>query len=210
MRVIHLSDTHGSKVAVPDGDILIHTGDFSVGRGTTKDCIRFDQWMSELPHKHKILVPGNHDGYCQQEPEDAQGLLEHVEMLIDRAIIIDGIMIYGSPWSVKFLDWAFMLDEIQLYWKYKFIPVGTRILATHGPAYQCLDYLGVEWKCDDMHAGSKSLRSVIEKLGIEYVLCGHIHNGYGEMADGMTTYLNSAIMNDDYIVTNKPQVFDIK
>ena len=63
MRIVMLSDTHGlhREVDVPYGDLLIHAWDasyFSRRAGWAED---FDDWLSSLPHQHKILVPGNHE-----------------------------------------------------------------------------------------------------------------------------------------------------
>ena len=46
---------------MPEGDILIHAGDFtSVGK--TKEIIHFNKFLSSLTSfKHKIVIAGNHD-----------------------------------------------------------------------------------------------------------------------------------------------------
>ena len=62
MRIICISDTHNQheKLAIPEGDVLIHAGDWT-GTGTLKQVISFIRWFANQPHKHKILIAGNHE-----------------------------------------------------------------------------------------------------------------------------------------------------
>ena len=57
-----ISDTHNRHTALqmPEGDILIHAGDFT-NNGTEKEIKDFGTWLASLDYQHKILVPGNHD-----------------------------------------------------------------------------------------------------------------------------------------------------
>ena len=60
-RVVCVSDTHNqiSKMThnFPDGDILIHAGDFSEA-GHISEIKTFNKWLGSLPHKHKIVIAG--------------------------------------------------------------------------------------------------------------------------------------------------------
>lgn len=210
MKFVHISDTHGFEVPVPDGDVLIHTGDFSRGRGRREDCIALEQWLSRLPHKHKLLIPGNHDGICEWSVTEARMLMPSVRLLIDEVMEIDGIRIMGSPWSVRFMDWAFMMEDDRLERLYSTWS-NVDIIASHGPAYQRLDHLGQEWACEEMHVGSKALLRAIDRVGAQTVLCGHIHAGYGTISyarpDYVLRFFNSAICDDSYRPVNTPQVF---
>ena len=62
LRFVCLSDTHmrHASIRVPDGDVLVHTGDFT-NHGTLKQTLEFADWFASQPHKVKICVPGNHD-----------------------------------------------------------------------------------------------------------------------------------------------------
>ena len=62
IRVVCISDTHmkHEKLQIPDGDILVHTGDFS-SLGRWDDIKRFADWFATRPHQHKIVIAGNHD-----------------------------------------------------------------------------------------------------------------------------------------------------
>jgi Calcineurin-like phosphoesterase len=63
LRVICTSDTHNDNptAQVPDGDIFIHGGDI-VDRGSNIEQYQAAlDWISNLPHKIKILVGGNGD-----------------------------------------------------------------------------------------------------------------------------------------------------
>lgn len=72
IRVVCISDTHDHIVPVPDGDLLIHAGDLT-NAGTVDDIQRQVDWLASLPHRHKVLVCGNHDSWFDElarKPED--------------------------------------------------------------------------------------------------------------------------------------------
>lgn len=63
-RIVCISDTHAqwadSLENIPDGDILIHAGDFS-NTGLIKEVEGFRKRLESLPHRHKVFIAGNHD-----------------------------------------------------------------------------------------------------------------------------------------------------
>ena len=73
VRFVCISDTHNKHdaLSLPDGDVLLHAGDFS-GVGSPKEVAAFAQWFSsQEKFAHKIVIAGNHDvtfdvaGYVQ-------------------------------------------------------------------------------------------------------------------------------------------------
>ncbi|XP_055625098.1 UPF0046 protein C25E10.12 [Toxorhynchites rutilus septentrionalis] len=64
VRVVCMSDTHSLthhiKFDIPDGDIFIHAGDFT-RCGKLNEVIDFNSWLEKLPHKHKLVIAGNHE-----------------------------------------------------------------------------------------------------------------------------------------------------
>ena len=52
MQLVFISDTHDLELVepIPDGDILIHSGDICGGQ-TPDVLIRFNDWMGSLPVK---------------------------------------------------------------------------------------------------------------------------------------------------------------
>lgn len=74
-RLVLISDTHGKHdwVDVPNGDVLCHTGDITVGWQNRLCCCRsvatlkaFDAWLGDLPHRHKVVIGGNHDALLEK------------------------------------------------------------------------------------------------------------------------------------------------
>lgn len=64
IRIVCISDTHNKlpKILndIPNGDILIHAGDFSL-TGIKQDIAAYRNAIESLPHAHKVLIAGNHD-----------------------------------------------------------------------------------------------------------------------------------------------------
>lgn len=123
------------------------------------------------------------------------------------------LVIYGTPRCKQFGNWAFMHDEVKLEDYYEMIPDNVDILLTHQPpagqhgigAYKIPvtkhDALSHEFMdYDYIQAGSFALQDVIDKKKPTYCVSGHIHNGRkGLIKYGETTYVNCALLNDDYV-----------
>jgi predicted phosphohydrolase len=115
MRVVAVSDTHTfePELQVPDGDVLIHAGDFTI-EGSVSEVSHFCAWLHKQSHRHKIVVAGNHDWLFERSPRQAQAFIENVpgtHYLQDSAVEIEGITFYGSPWQPRFCDWAFNVER---------------------------------------------------------------------------------------------------
>jgi predicted phosphohydrolase len=98
---IHLtivSDTHElhRELKVPNGDILIHAADFTMFSKSLHAIEDFNAWLGDLPHRHKIVVPGNHEFFLEADP-NRRSLLSNAVVLINEAIDIEGLRIWGSP-----------------------------------------------------------------------------------------------------------------
>ena len=75
MVIVALSDTHGlhASVAVPPGDILVHAGDLT-SHGTLDEVVAFNAFLGTLPHRHKLVIAGNHDFCFEQEARRGTGM----------------------------------------------------------------------------------------------------------------------------------------
>jgi Icc-related predicted phosphoesterase len=205
MRIVHISDTHMAHnfVQVPDGDVLVHTGD-ALNYGSEHELIRFASWMKDKPHRHKIYVPGNHDRIVEKDVGLAKALLDGVTVLIDESIEINGVYIWGSPYTPMFNNWAFMKhrgEDMAKVWEK--IPQDTQILLTHGPPMGVLD---VAFPVDNL--GCEELAKRMGGLNVKLHLFGHIHESRGYAKKGNTEYYNSAIYGGYDELLRKPQVID--
>ena len=208
MKIVLISDTHNQheKIKLPKGDMIIHAGDVS-GRGTFTEVLNFLQWFSKLPYQHKIFIAGNHDFLFERQKLTATAMFpEGVTYLENSEVTIEGIRIYGSPFTVKFYDWAFMKypgEEMAEIWKQ--IPKGIDILITHGPPFEILDE-----NISGMNRGCKDLLKRVRKVRPRIHVFGHIHEGYGSKEIDGTTFYNASILNDNYRVANSPIVVEMK
>lgn len=198
MKIVCISDTHGlhNQVKVPDGDLLIHAGDLT-NSGTYKEAISALNWISNLPHKHKVVIAGNHD-FCFEK--GSMPIPDGVTYLENSGVEIEGFKIWGSPITPWFRDWAFNRhrgEEIKKYWD--MIPDDTNILITHGPPEGFGD-MNLEGKT----VGCKDLLFRIEQLNdLNLHIFGHIHEGYGNYGF-FGGFINACVVNRFYQVVNKP------
>lgn len=73
IRIVCISDTHNATPPVEEGDILLHAGDLSNG-GTLRELQNQLDWIASLPHKHKVVIGGNHDMLLDPDFVAARGL----------------------------------------------------------------------------------------------------------------------------------------
>lgn len=145
IRVVCISDTHDHIVPVPDGDLLIHAGDLT-NAGTVDDIQKQVDWLASLPHRHKVLVCGNHDSWFDElarRPEDkASGRkveLKGIHYLERQSVTLEfkgarRLNIWGAPDIPKCggSDFAFQYPAHLPPWK-GIIPTETDVLVTHAP-----------------------------------------------------------------------------
>ena len=121
VRMVILSDTHGQHmdVRVPNGDLLIHCGDWtkSSSKPKVEDYQDFVSWMVSLPHPTKVVVSGNkeifmdtesclkHQGKSLREIESIQQLLmcDGLNYLCESGFLFHKsdvhLRLWGSPWT---------------------------------------------------------------------------------------------------------------
>ena len=89
VRVVCVSDTHGRHrdVSVPDGDILVHAGDFT-HFGKKCDALDFNEWLGTLPHPVKVVVNGNHEANAPWKG-DTSSLLSNATFLRQQAHCVE-------------------------------------------------------------------------------------------------------------------------
>lgn len=203
MRVVAISDTHGYRPEIPDGDLLIHSGDLC-NKGMIAECVGELEWLNSQPHKRVILVPGNHDFAFQTHLWALGSSLGKVECLIDSGTKVDGLVVWGYPWVPILKKWAFYGDRNKLRTHLKMIPGNVDLLVTHGPPWGTLDTVrgGVRAGCEDLTSELERIRPVCH-------IFGHIHEGYGERYANGTQYINAATCDRRYDPVNAPVVFDI-
>lgn len=216
MRLVCISDTHGKhhKLDLPDGDLLIHAGDFT-SLGELTEVYSFANWLKDQPHEKKIVVAGNHDK-CLSRRAGQENLMAKVSLneegiyyLEDQSVDIANKKIYGTPWSLQFGNWAFMGSEERLSMAYEKIPDDVDIVVSHGPPYGILDELERPLPGEDPNAGSKSLKKKIDNIRPDIVVFGHVHEAYGEFKDSNAHYINASICNLDLNPNNDPIIVDL-
>lgn len=215
MKIVAISDTHGqhrqlTQAEIPEGDVLIHAGDFT-RHGDIHELEDFLDWFKDFPHEHKIFIAGNHD-LCMQNHENEdlpinQRKKERIDELLkqywyDHQIIylhnsgktIDGVTFFGSPYSNTLPGWAFNTDKEKNdgVWEYMF--EDTDVLITHGPPHGENDYINDEWG----RIGDKELKKRREEVNdLDYHFYGHNHGSHGK-AEGKPWSINVSMLDNDY------------
>ena len=223
MKIVTLSDTHGKhkQLQIPNGDMIIHAGDCTKN-GHELQAKEFLEWYGDLPHKHKILIAGNHDWFFENNldfPNDSTTTYNNIIYLNDSTIEIDGIKIWGSPVQPAFCDWAFNRSRTEeesqgvkkvirnnLFNLYPYIgnhwnkiPLDVDILVTHTPPYGIFD----KTQIGNQHVGCKVLANKIAQLNnLKLHIFGHIHESKGMQTvkhSRHITYINTASLDLNYI-----------
>ena len=211
MKIFAISDTHTlhRKVQIPECDILLHSGDIT-DRGELKTIYDFVEWLKEQPAKYKVFIAGNHD-FCFQKQ---RGLIsdireEGIFYLEHQMLNIEGIKIFGTPWTPYYYDWAFNGTDsyhegdmygLNLNRLFSHIPEDIDILMSHGPSHDVLSKNERGEKC-----GSKMLTEHLKRIKPKVHIHGHIHESYGKAQiewDGgerVTNVYNVSTLHRDYI-----------
>ncbi len=194
---------------MPSCDVFIHAGDIT-GRGSLQETAIFASKLRgcmDSPNgpRHAFIVPGNHDQCFELFPTPVRELFgENVHVLLDQAVVFEGIRFYGSPWT-PFMRWHFMADESRLASLYSGIPDTLDMLVTHGPPRGILD---PGWQ--EPHVGSTALADAIVNRQIAHHVFGHLHSAGGQSIQrGGTIFHNVAACNEQYVLVNQPKIIEL-
>jgi Icc-related predicted phosphoesterase len=193
MKITCISDTHQlhDQLIIPPCDMIIHAGDFT-NRGKQDEVRNFIEWYAVQESNYKILICGNHEVGVSKNIQSLQKLCmeNNIILLNNEHVEINGLKIFGSPYSKEFGRWAYGLPDLELDSIWSSIDHDIDILVTHGPAFFRLD------KCPGGHVGSATLTNHIEhrfnKLKLH--VCGHIHESRGCSLES-TNYENYVTIN---------------
>ena len=213
VSLVVVSDTHNKHelYEVPDGDVFLHCGDFTNGADWRESIDSnilmwtedFNRWLGTLPHRHKIVICGNHDiAIAKLSKEEIQSQhLTNCHYLKDELIEIEGISIYGCPWP--------SIHHSESKWH--LIPPNIDILMTHVPPQFILDLAYDRTALTELEPcsacnnqihrshknwGSKNLAEEIQQRIKPKVHCfGHVHDDQGyKYCEGSpgTLFINAA------------------
>jgi hypothetical protein len=237
MKLVCISDTHNQHKDIsylPDGDMLLHTGDIS-GIGKGEEVKSFFEWAIKQAPRYTYgiaFIAGNHDRcfdpkFGEYDPEDEykEGPRRKPKWLVDALhnlkfnnigvhyledswIKIGDIKIWGSPITPWFHGdrWAFNEHRgPKIAQVWDQMPLDTDIVMTHGPVSYKLDYVPRTQE----YVGCEDLRKKIERVKPLLHVSGHIHEGYGVDYNIDTTFVNASICNEYYSPNNKPWEIEV-
>jgi predicted phosphohydrolase len=187
MRLVAVADTHlfHEGLEIPEGDVLVHAGDLC-RHGDTDELGRAADWLASLPHRHKVVIAGNHDWAFVRDPQAARALLGEAHYLQDEELVLEGVRFWGSPWQPAYHDWAFNLprgEALAAVWQK--IPTGLDVLVTHGPPAGIGDR-----SPHPARRGCQALRERVEVVAPRVHRVGHIHQDGGAWQVGPTLFAN--------------------
>lgn len=218
--IVAISDTHSRLLDIedsfPEGDILIHSGDHC-GIGSIAEwtlAMRDLKIKAEGKYKHVVVVGGNHDAIVEKQPALAKQIASDYGAILlnHESIELEGLKIFGSPYSPTFYHWYSMRDRgpvIAREWD--LIPEDTQVLITHSPPMGILDWvmdfnnnLG---EFEKSHVGCLDLFKRIEHLKqLKCHIFGHLHDAYGTKQISNVLFINASTCNENYFPLNLPIV----
>jgi Icc-related predicted phosphoesterase len=208
LKFIAISDTHcrHRNIKLPKGDVLLHAGDIS-HKGSKREIEDFLDWFGKLSYPYKIFIAGNHDFFFEKEKAVFIKTIipATVHYLKDEEVIINGIKLWGSPYTPFFFQWAFNKKRgkhLATHWNN--IPPDIDILLTHGPVYGILDMV-----INEQHIGDQDLLKRVLEIKPKVHVCGHIHESYGMQKRHGIKFVNACVLNESYELANNPIVFDL-
>lgn len=227
MRIVATSDTHHFVDVnfIPDGDVFIHAGDL-MRTGYPDDFAMQLKWLKQLPHKTKLLIPGNHDFHLKVYPGPALQQLRDVGVWViglpgntnyETYKLENGMTVLGLPYVTDLPRWAFNIKEKKLKkllarHSYNNVP---DIIVSHMPVKGFLDTVNGERRGSMVYNDylENNSHPVVGKMPAHWI-CGHIHEGYGTedgplFKAGRTKFYNVAMCDRSYKHVNPPMVIDL-
>jgi Icc-related predicted phosphoesterase len=196
MKIFAISDTHGrhEQVQIPEGtDMLIHAGDFSNIKSPPfnyNEVNKFLMWLEQQPVKYKVIIAGNHDTSIESRLITKNDFKDKGIIYLEHELIeIEGIKIFGSPYTPEFHNWAFNRKREKLGKIWDTIPDDIDVLITHGPPKGILDSASRDKHVSE-RVGCFALLIKVLKIQPKLHIFGHIHDNQDNKNNGTFKLLN--------------------
>lgn len=176
MKILAFSDLHLSRARAADivaaarvADLVIGAGDFGNMRKGVADAMALLAGIET----HFVIVPGNNESLEELRSAAPEG----VNVLHGDTITIDGVTLFGIGGGIPvtpFGAWSWDLPEDEaaaLLEKAE----GADIIISHSPPKGIADRTST-----GLSVGSTAVRDAAERVQPKLLLCGHIHDCWGE------------------------------
>ena len=182
IKIVCISDTHNNhrKIKLPEGDILIHAGDYTQN-GNENEAIDFNDWLGEQTQfQYRIVVSGNHENSVQWK-KPIEKTISNAIYLIQKEITLNVNLSSSSLFSSLPNE----IKQIKIYGTKFFWPTNEPnhahcqisknnidILVTHGP---------LKGLVDDDYGCPTLLSYIINNMNPppKLIISGHIHGAHG-------------------------------
>lgn len=174
VHIVAFSDLHRSRAfaaqiltAAGGADLVIGAGDFGHMRQGLAETLT---WLAPLAQK-AVFVPGN------AESEGELRAATQATVLHGQAADRAGLRLFGLGYAVPvtpFGPWSCDLTEDQAAAMLSALDAAD-ILVTHSPPKGVADRAS-----SGLSLGSVAIRAAIERVQPRLVLCGHIHESWGQ------------------------------
>lgn len=101
MKIDCISDLHGHFPKLDGGNLLIVAGDLTA-RDEVYQYNDFVKWLDYQKYENKVVIGGNHDNELQKYGWYFSDYITSIHYLCDSLTIINGLKIWGSPWTKTF------------------------------------------------------------------------------------------------------------
>ena len=187
--------------------MVIHSGDSTNYKDLYKNEVElqdFIYWYSRVKVKYKILIAGNHDITLEKNLFNIKQTLKdnNIIYLENESVTIEGIKIWGSPFTPTFGNWSFMKARHKLGKIWNTIPDNTDIVIVHGPPKGIMDS-SFDFNNYIERCGCNALKNKILQIQPKLFLSGHIHNnkeiinaGTLKLSAYKTIFSNGSVVTD--------------
>lgn len=175
MKVLAFSDLHHARARAADlvaasaeADLVIGAGDYCNGRYDLEGAMA----LLDGIRAPMVLVPGN-----AESVDELRDAAPRATVLHGQGVEVEGLRLFGLGYGVPetpFGDWSCDLSEAEAGAMLAAFE-GADIFITHSPPKGVVDVTST-----GLSVGSTAVRAATERAAPPLVLCGHIHDCWGQ------------------------------
>ena len=176
MKILAFSDLHISRARAADivaasrvADLVIGAGDF----GNMRKGVAEAMGLLAGIETHFVVVPGNNESLDELQAAAPEGAI----VLHGNTVTIDGVTLYGIGGGIPvtpFGAWSWDLSEVDAE-ELLAGAAGADVMISHSPPKGIADRTAT-----GLSVGSTAVRDAAARVQPKLLLCGHIHDCWGE------------------------------